>query len=126
MLTELGPPGRETYRRQLRWDLLVIAANATWLTIWLHTVTRRLLTRRAVLIVCVCGAGTPVFADLIENLSIARLLAAPSAPVDLWISLAHGATVTKGVTFLIALIGAIAFSSALVADSWSRRRRGRG
>ncbi len=125
VLTELGPSGREIYRRQLRWDLLVIAANATWLAIWLSSVARRTLSRRAGLVLTVCGADAPAFADLIENLSISRLMAAPSAPRELWITLAHGATTTKGAAFMLALAAAITLSFTLGARSWRRRARSR-
>lgn len=74
LLQALGESGRAAYRRQLAWDLLLVAANATWLGLWLLTLLRRLLPGPRSRPLALGLTALPCAADLAEDALLAIAL----------------------------------------------------
>lgn len=110
LMDSLAQDGRRAYTLQLWWDFVVVAANATWLWIWLRAVGRRVLGRRSAVVVPMVLAGMPFLADLTENIAILRVIDShPSGRGDV-IALAGAATRAKFVFFTSAVATALVLS----------------
>lgn len=118
----LGADGRARYRRQIGWDLVVIAANATWPAIWLAAVARGTFGRsRPVAGAAVGLALLPAALDLLENLALVRLLA--DQPDPAWIPVAAAATSAKMAAMALAVLAALAGTIAVIVRQVRGRRR---
>lgn len=120
VLDRLGPDGRAAYRRQLAADLLVVAANATWVGLWLSAVGRRTLPGAAAGVVAPTLAVLPAIADLTENAALALAIGAHPAPGAGLIGVAAVATRAKLALFAVAIVAGVALSAVLVARRFTR------
>lgn len=122
VLETLGPEGRSLYLRQLKVDLVVVAANATWLWIWLRAVGRRALPRKLGIAAPATLASIPALADLAENACVYAIVARHPAISPIALDAAGAATGVKFVSFVLAVV------VALVLSAWAGvvRLRARG
>ncbi|GIK11205.1 MAG: hypothetical protein BroJett001_32710 [Chloroflexota bacterium] len=121
LMGSLAEDGRRAYTRQLRWDFVVVGANAAWLWIWLRAVVRRVLGRRLAVIVPAALAAMPALADVTENISLMQVIAShPTERGDV-IALAGAATGAKFVFFTGAVATALILS-LLVAFKFVRAK----
>ncbi len=115
-LERIGPAGRALYLHQLRWDLLLLMANAIWLLVWLRAVAVRVLGPRGGVVASTL-AGLPALADIGENLCLAAVLGTHPQPSG-WLTLAGVATTAKFTLLALALLTALALTLAWLARRW--------
>jgi len=115
VLEALGPAGRAAYRRQLGWDLIVIAANAGWTWVWLAAVGRRALPRSLSRRAPTVLAALPALADLAENGVLALMLSESAGVSPSRVALAAGVTHAKFVLFALAVGSAFLFTAVFLA-----------
>lgn len=121
VLQRIGPAGRSTYTRQLRWDLVIVAANATWLLIWLRAVARRTLRHAVARTVPVLMAAVPALADLVENAVLLRVVAAHPVVDEVLVRLAAAATTAKLLSFAAAVAVGLGLSAWVLARTLRER-----
>ncbi|NUQ53913.1 MAG: hypothetical protein HUU19_14610 [Phycisphaerales bacterium] len=121
VMDSLAEEGRRAYTRQLRWDFVVVGANAAWLWIWLRAVGYRVLGRRLAVIVPAALVAMPALADVTENIALMQVIAShPTCRGDV-IALAGAATGAKFVFFTGAVATALILS-LLVAVKFVRTK----
>lgn len=113
VLGALGPEGRAVYRRHLRWDFLIIAANTGWLWTWLRAMCRRVGRQRFWRWAPAILTTLPATADLAENAALALLLRDFPDATPLTAALAAWATRLKFALFAAAVCSAMVFTTVV-------------
>jgi predicted signal transduction protein with EAL and GGDEF domain len=122
LLTSIGEPGRAVYIRQIAWDAAIIAANATWLWIWLRAVSRRVLKERTSIVISCSLAAVPALADVAENLALFRIISGFPSFTGHDVTFARVASTTKFAGFLLTVAAALCLTVAAAIQTLRHRR----